>query len=461
MLRRKMTEALLDWKKAQPSKVFILLGARQTGKTYTVRQFAREHYGVYLEVNFLEDQENGAFLANASSADELVSRLSLIAGHELGADTLVFLDEVQELGHDVVTLSKFLVEDGRFALVLSGSLLGTRLKGIRSFPVGYARVERMYPLDFEEFCWAMGVPDGILAEVRDHWSNKTPLEETLHAKLVQLFRQYIVMGGMPEAVQSFLDSSRELGAARSVDTDIAEQYRYDIIKYAGSREASILAAFSNIPAQLAKENKRFMLSSVQVAGRYERLKDDFGWLTEAGVSLPCELVKEPKYPLLRTLVPERFKLYSSDTGVLLAQYPLGAARGILEGRGDMNFGAVYENAVAQQLQSAGFPLRYYQNNRKGEVDFLIEDSEGNVVPLEVKSGKDYKLHVALNNLLGTPDYGVPYAIVFSEANVSCEGRSGKQIYYLPLYMGFCLEELARGDGGLAFWSLEEVRFDDF
>lgn len=161
MLRRKMTEALLDWKKAQPFKVFILLGARQTGKTYTVRQFAREHYGVYLEVNFLEDQENGAFLANASSADELVSRLSLIAGHELGADTLVFLDEVQELGHDVVTLSKFLVEDGRFALVLSGSLLGTRLKGIRSFPVGYARVERMYPLDFEEFCWTMGVPDGI------------------------------------------------------------------------------------------------------------------------------------------------------------------------------------------------------------------------------------------------------------------------------------------------------------
>ena len=128
-----------------------------------------------------------------------------------------------------------------------------RLKGIRSFPGGYARVERMYPLDFEEFCWAMGVPDGILAEVRDHWANKTPLEETLHAKLVQLFRQYIVMGGMPEAVQSFLDSSRELGAARSVDTDIAEQYRYDIIKYAGSREASILAAFSNIPAQLAKE----------------------------------------------------------------------------------------------------------------------------------------------------------------------------------------------------------------
>lgn len=460
MLRRKMTAALLDWKANQPSKAFILLGARQTGKTYTVRQFAREHYADVLEINFLEDRENGAFLAHATSADELASRLSLIAGHELGPNTLVFLDEVQELGHEIVTLSKFLVDDGRFALVLSGSLLGTRLKGVRSFPVGYARIERMHPLDFEEFCWAMGVPDGLLDQIREHWTSKTPLEETLHTRLVQLFRRYLVMGGMPEAVQAFLDSSRELGSARRVDTDITEQYRYDIVKYAGSRETSILAAFDNIPAQLAKENKRFMLSSVQAAGRYERLKDDFGWLTEAGVALACRLVKEPKYPLVRTLVPERFKLYASDTGVLLAQYPLGAVRGILDGRGDMNFGAVYENAVAQQLQSDGLPLCYYQNNRKGEVDFLIEDSAGNVVPLEVKSGKDYKLHVALNNLLATPDYGVPYAIVFSEANVSREERCGKPIYYMPLYMAFCLKELRRSDEDWDRIALEDIRFDD-
>ena len=175
MLERKMTAQLLEWKESSTAKVFILLGARQTGKTYVVRHFARANYSNYLEVNFLDDQENGRFLAGAHSSEELASRLSLIAGHELSPDTLVFFDEVQELGHDVITLSKFLVEDSRFRLVLSGSLLGTRLKGVRSFPVGYARIERMYPLDFEEFCWAMGVPQAILDSVGHSFAEKTPV----------------------------------------------------------------------------------------------------------------------------------------------------------------------------------------------------------------------------------------------------------------------------------------------
>lgn len=434
VLERKMTARLLEWKESSAAKVFILLGARQTGKTYAVRHFAQANCLDYLEVNFLEDQENGSFLAGAHSADELASRLSLIAGRELSPGTLVFFDEVQELGHEVVTLSKFLVEDGRFRLILSGSLLGTRLKGVRSFPVGYAHVERMYPLDFEEFCWAMGVPRKVLDSVRHSFVEKVPVEETLHERLVRLFRRYIVVGGMPEAVQSFLDSGRELGSARSVDVNIAEQYRYDIVKYAQRRKTTILGAYDAMLSQLAKENKRFMLASVQEDGRYERLKDDFGWLTEAGVALPCTLVKEPKYPMKRTEVPERFRLYASDSGVLLASYPLGAARGVIDGRGDMNFGAVYENIVAQQLASAGFPLHYFQNNRKGEVDFLIEDAEGRVIPVEIKSGKDYKLHVALNNLLSTPDYGVSRAFVLSEANVSVGERVGKPVCYLPLYM---------------------------
>ena len=456
MLERKMTAQLLEWKESSTAKVFILLGARQTGKTYVVRHFARANYSNYLEVNFLDDQENGRFLAGAHSSEELASRLSLIAGHELSPDTLVFFDEVQELGHDVITLSKFLVEDSRFRLVLSGSLLGTRLKGVRSFPVGYARIERMSPLDFEEFCWAMGVPQAILDSVGPSFAEKTPVEETLHDKLIQLFRRYVVVGGMPEAVQSFLDSGRELGSARAVDAEIAEQYRFDIVKYAQERKTTILGTYNALPSQLAKENKRFMLSAVTQDGRYERLKDDFGWLTEAGVALPCTLVKEPKYPLQRTEVPERFKLYASDSGVLLAQYPLGAARGIVEGRGDMNFGAVYEKIVAQQLVTAGFPLRYFQNNRKGEVDFVIEDSEGRVVPIEVKSGKDYKLHVALNNLLATPDYGVPWAFVLSEANVSIEERDGKPVYYLPLYMTMSFSSLR--DDGWGKVPMEEIAF---
>lgn len=440
MLRRKMTDRLESWRGASENKALILLGARQTGKTFIVRDFASRNYPSFIEVNFLESEDDAAFLSGAGSADDLLSRLSLIAEHPVEPGTLVFFDEVQHLGEDAVTLSKFLVQDGRVRLILSGSLLGAALEGISSFPVGYAHIERMYPLDFEEFCWAMGVPDSIIQQIQDCYAGKIPVEERLHERMVRLFRQYIVTGGMPEAVQRFIDNKHDLGAARQCDADIIEQYRYDIVKYAPKRRLQIQTIFDNLPAQLAKENKRFMMKSVKQGTTYERLEDDFAWLTSAGVALQTHIVTEPKYPLLRTMVPEKFKLYACDCGLLLAQYPAATARKVIAGEGDANFGAVYENVIAQELTAAGFPLYYYHNNRKGEVDFLIETSEGAVIPLEIKSGKNYKLHTALNNLLGTEEYGIEHAYVLSEHNVTRGERAGKPIYYLPLYMCMCLAQ---------------------
>lgn len=459
MLKRKMYQRLTEWKNEPKKKVLILLGARQTGKTFIVREFAQSNYANFFEVNFLDDADGAAFLSGADSADDLVSRLSLMAGHELRAETLVFLDEVQQAADKIVTLSKFLVDDGRFDLILSGSLLGAALSGVTSFPVGYAHIERMYPLDFEEFCWALGVPQTIIDETGVCYRNKEPLEDTLHGRLTKLYRQYLAVGGMPEAVQRFLDGNRDLGAAREVATDIVEQYRYDITKYAKHRKLQILTIFDNIPSQLSKENKRFMMKSVRRGATYERLGDDFAWLVNAGVALPTVVASEPKYALARTKVPEKFKLYSSDCGLLLAQYPPAAAMEVVSGEGDANFGAVYENVVAQEIKAAGFPLYYYHNNRKGEMDFLLETGEGKVVPVEVKSGKDYKLHVALNNLLETDEYGIEYAYVLSEHNVSTEMRKGKPVYYLPLYMTMCLS-FERGDD-LERIRLEEVSFDDW
>lgn len=412
-----------------------------------------------MEVNFLENTDDAALLAGARSADELASRLSLIAGRAIAPGTLVFLDEVQEAAKEVVTLSKFLVEDGRFDLVLSGSLLGASLEGVTSFPVGYARIERMYPLDFEEFCWATGVPGSVIDEIKEAYRLKEPLEEALHGRLVKLFRQYIAVGGMPEAVQAFLDGGRELGAAREVAADIVKQYRYDIVKYARKRKLQIRSIFDNIPAQLAKENKRFMMKSIRSGATYERLSDDFAWLVSAGVALPTVIVSEPKHPLLRTKEPNKFKLYSSDSGVLLAQYPQIAAMRVVSGEGDANFGAVYENIVAQELAAAGFPLYYYHSSRKGEMDFLLETGEGAIIPIEVKSGKDYKLHTALNNLLETEEYGIGFAYVLSEHNVSVEKRKGKPVFYLPLYMSMCLAQ-ERGDN-LEGVKLAEISFDDW
>ncbi len=459
MLKRKMSARLENWKDSPHRKVLLLLGARQTGKTFIVREFAARNYPAFIEVNFLEDEESGAFLAGATSAEELVSRLSLMVGHALQPNTLVFFDEVQHFGREVVTLSKFLLDDGRFDLVLSGSLLGVALEGVSSFPVGYARIERMFPLDFEEFCWATGVPDSIIGEIKESYRCTRPLEETLHDRLTKVFRQYIVVGGMPEAVQRFVEGRRDLGVARETDAGIVEQYRYDIVKYAESRKLAIQTIFDNIPSQLAKENKRFLMMSMGKGTTFERLKDDFAWLVKAGVALPTHIALEPKYPLLRTKVKEKFKLYSSDCGVLLAQYPQVAAMKIASGMGDANFGAIYENVVAQEIAAAGFPLYYYHNNRKGEVDFLLETGEGAVLPIEVKSGKDYKMHVALNNLLKTEDYGIERAYVLSEHNVSSEMRNGKPIHYLPLYMTMCLAS-ERGDN-LEGFHLEDISFEDW
>lgn len=441
MLKRKMYEKLLSWKQTEKRKVLLLFGARQTGKTFIVEEFARNEYEHFVKVDFRQDADAARLLSAATSAEDLVSRLSLVAGG-IANNSLVFFDEVQEFGKEVVTLSKYLLEDGRFDLVLSGSLLGTFIQGVKSFPVGYAREERMCPLDFEEFCWAMSVPPAVIAQVRHAYESKEPLEENLHQALMALYRQYIVVGGMPEAVEAFVQNQRDLGAAQAVAAEIGNQYRRDITKYAGDQKTNIAAIYDNIPAQLSKENKRFAMKAVAENGRYSRLQDSFSWLTEAGVALPVYAVTEPKMPLMRTKEQRKFKLYASDCGMLAARYPQSASMDIVLGEGDGNYGAVYENVVAQELAAAGFSLYYYHHSRKGEVDFLLETKRGTVLPIEVKSGKDYKLHTALNNLLGTEGYSIECAYVLSECNVSVGQRKGKPVCYLPLYMTMCLSEEA-------------------
>ena len=440
MLARKMAARLEAWRAAQGErpKAFLLSGARQTGKTFTVREFARQHYANYIEVNFLDNEDAASLLTAAQDSDELVTRLSLLSKQPLDAGrTLVFFDEIQA-SPDMLTVAKFLVEQDRFDLVLSGSLLGVELRGIRSFPVGYLHEERMYPLDFEEFCWALQVPARVIDEIRAAYRDKRPLEVALHDRLVRLYRLFIVVGGMPEVVQRFIDSKNDLAAVREVQSDIVSQYGADIIRYANGRSLFVEAIYQALPGELAKVNKRFVLGSLKQGATYARFEDDFEWLAGAGVALPTCLATEPSRPLRRSLERRKFKLYSSDVGLLMVRYPNVIAMDVIEGSRSVNFGAVYENAVAQELKSAGYELCYYNNNRKGEVDFLIETGAGSIIPIEVKSGKDYKLHTALNNLLGTQEYAIDEAYVLSEHNVSREERLGKSVYYLPLYMTLCL-----------------------
>lgn len=438
MLKRKMTGKLAQWLARPKRKALLLTGARQTGKTFTVRAFAHEHFDNFVEVNFIESKRAASLLASAIDTQDFIARLSLLAEKPLNqGKTIVFLDEIQA-SKDILTMAKFLVEDDRFDLILSGSMLGVELRSIRSFPVGYIHEEHMRPLDFEEFCWSQGVPQEILDAVHTCYREKAPLEQSLHERLVRLFRLYIAVGGMPEAVQAFITGRHDLAIVRDAQQDIVKQYKADISQYAPERSIFIQAIFDAIPSELSKANKRFVLQSLKKGATYERFQDDFEWICAAGAALPACLVAEPKFPLRRTRERRKFKLYQSDTGLLMAQYPRQIAMDVLSGSKKVNFGSVYENIVAQEIAAAGISLSYFNSNRKGEIDFLLETSDGRIVPVEVKSGKDYKIHTALNNLLETKDYGIDCAVVLSEANLSEGMRKGKPVFYLPLYMTSCI-----------------------
>ena len=442
MLERAAYQTLLDWKHSTPKKALLVDGARQIGKTFLIEEFAKNEYPGHITIDFIKDSQTAELLGTAKNPRQVIERLSLLAGKEVVPGTLVFFDEVQ-CAPNIVTFSKYLVEDGRFDVIMSGSMLGVELGGVKSFPVGYLRIEHLYPLSFEEFCWSQGVPKSVLADIEESCRDRRPVEQAIHERLIDLFRLYIVIGGMPEAVQRYLDTSFDLGATRQVQSDLVTLYREDISKYAKDRSLQVKAIFDALPSQLAKENKRFELKSLQDQARFERYAKDFAWLVGAHAALKTVSVREPKYMLARTEEEARFKLYQSDVGMLTSRYPVSVASSVLTGAKDVNFGAVYENVVAQELAAAQCPLRYYRNSRKGEVDFLVETQEAKVLPIEVKSGKNYQMHTALNNLLDEPDFGIEEAVVLAETNVSVQGRGGKKISYLPLYMvGSIAKEVA-------------------
>lgn len=358
-------------------------------------------------------------------------------------NTLLFIDEIQE-APDILAMVKFLVETGRQRVVVSGSMLGTEFKGFRSFPVGYVETHRMYPLDFEEFCWAQNVPQEIIDDVREAYASRHDLDDGLHNRLMQMYKYHIAVGGMPASVSAFVEGANNLTVTREVNAGIVEDYRYDISKYASKRSLLIQGIFDSIPSQLDKQNKRFRLDSIKNGAIFDRYEDDFVWIIDAGVALPAYCVSEPKKPLARTAQKNKFKLYESDTGLLLSQYEPSVTTDVVVGESKTNFGSVYENSVAQELACQIPELYYYYSSKNGEVDFLVTQNDGRALPVEVKSGKDYKLYTSLNTLLGFDEYGISEAVVLSMANVSQSYRQGKPLWYLPLYMSFCIAESANG-----------------
>ena len=342
-------------------------------------------------------------------------------------DTLIFFDEVQECP-DIVTAIKFLVDEGSYRYILSGSLLGVELKDIRSVPVGYMGVKEMFPLDFEEFITCVGINENVIATVKEAWTKRRPVDDFIHNKMMELFRLYLIVGGMPAAVSKYLESNN-LQEVLAVQQEIIQLYKKDIAKYDPDNKLYIEEIFNLIPPELNAKNKRFILKRLNENAKYERYENSFLWLKNAGVAIPVYNVEEPKVPLLLARSRNLLKLFLNDIGLLAAQYADGIQVRIIKGDKDINFGSIYENAVAQELVAHGFEPYFYNSKKRGEIDFVIENN-GKVLPIEVKSGKGYVYHRALSNIMDCEEYDLPEALVLNNDNLTVEGR----ITYVPVYM---------------------------
>ena len=396
-------------------EALLITGARQVGKTFIIRKCAKKHFEYVIEINFIERPDAIKLFENAKSSEDILLRISAFTDVPLvPGKTLIFFDEVQEC-KEIVTAIKFLVEDGKYRYILSGSFLGVELKDIRSVPVGYMTIMEMYPLNFFEFCRANKVSQRIFDMLEMCWNEKKAIDQIVHEKLLDLFHLYLIVGGMPAVVEGYL-RTKNLQEVFRLQKGILQLYKKDIAKYDPQNKLYLEEIFYLIPSELNSKNKRFILKNLNENFRFSRYEHSFIWLKEAGVALPVYCVQEPEVPLLLSKATNLFKLFLSDVGLLAAMYADGLQIKILNKEKDINFGSIYENAVAQELKTQGFELYYFNSKKQGELDFVIE-YKGNVLPIEVKSGKSYTRHNALDNVMSTPRYHIEQAIVFCNENI--------------------------------------------
>ncbi len=432
MLNRKIDGYIRNYYETTHNALLVT-GARQIGKTFSIREFGKS-FKSFVEINFVENPGAVELFKGAKSSSDILLRLSAFTPIPLiKGETLIFFDEVQKCP-EIVTAIKFLVDEGSYRYILSGSLLGVELKDLRSEPVGYMGVKDMYPLDFEEFISCVGVNDAVIESLRDAWEKRVAVDDFIHSKIMELFRLYLVVGGMPAAVSRYLENNN-LQDVMAIQQDIIRLYKRDISQYDVDNKLYIEDIFNLIPPELNAKNKRFILKRLNENVKFERYQNSFLWLANAGVALPVYNIEEPKMPLLLARSRNLFKLFQSDIGLLASQYAEGIQLRIIKGDKDINFGSIYENAVAQELVAHGIEPYYYNNKKRGELDFVIELS-GRVLPIEVKSGKDYVTHRALSNIMECDEYDLTEAIVLTNDNLRIDGK----ILYAPIYMTMFLQK---------------------
>lgn len=434
MLKRKIEKDIEKWIE-NSEKALLVYGVRQAGKTFIIRECLKRNECEYIEFNLINQPELVEVLKSSTSIDDLILKLSLYSEKKIiPGKTIFFFDEIQRY-KEIVTKIKFLVEDKRYRYILSGSLLGVEIVNLKSAPVGYLQTLNMYPMDFEEFLQIFSVDETIINNLRNCFITKTKVDEIIHNKIMEMFNIYLIIGGMPAAVERYRNTEN-IDDVMEEHRAIIEQYKLDFTQYEEeNRKLIITHIYELIPAELNEKNKRFMIADINKNLRYDRISDSFVWLWKSGVALGVFNTTEPTIPLMLNEKSALFKLFISDVGLLTTIYGKSCKLKIVNKEGDINKGAVFENVVAQELHAHGYPLYYYNSKKQGEIDFIVEQN-GKSLPIEVKSGKAYNKHSALNNLLDVKEYGIEEAFIFTNDNVKIEGKFN----YLPIYMVMFLRD---------------------
>ena len=433
MLYRKIENLIESHLKSDSNKILLIDGARQVGKTYIIRHIGKKLFANFIEVNMVEDSLGDRLFSSVKTVEDFYLQVSMLHGDKMKQkdNTLIFIDEIQEYPH-LLTLLKFLSGDGKFTYIASGSLLGVTLSETTSIPMGSIRKVRMFPLDFEEFLYANGMNEIVVASMKSKFERFEALEESVHNKIMDLFRKYLLVGGMPDAVNSYL-ADKNIALVREIQNEIHEYYAADASKYDGERKLNIRRIYDLIPSNMENKKKRVVAQDIEnKRGKtFNNYANEFEYLISAGIALNVQAISNPVFPLIESTGKNLLKLYLNDVGILTAILYGNNIRAVLDDERSINLGSVYESVVASELIAHGHKLFYYDNRSKGEVDYLIDDYDNlSAVPIEVKSGKDYTVHSALNSFVSNKDYHIKKAFVVSnERKVETVGK----ITYLPIY----------------------------
>ena len=439
MLFRKIEKVIEDHFKLDQKKILLIDGARQVGKTYIIRHVGKRMFENFIEINMVEDSLGERLFANIRTIEDFYLQVSMLAGNKMKQkeNTLIFIDEIQ-VYPQLLTLLKFLSQDNKFTFIASGSLLGVTLSQTTSIPMGSIKKVRMYPLDFEEFLYANGMNELVISSMQKKFERLEPLDESMHNKMMDMFRKYLLVGGLPDAVKAYL-KDKNIVTVREIQNEIHEYYATDASKYDEENRLKIRRIYDMIPSNMENKKKRVVAQSIEnkKGKTFNDYYDEFEYLISAGIALNVQAISNPVFPLIESAGKNLLKLYLNDVGILTSKLYGNNIRAVLDDERSINLGSVYETAVASELIAHGHNLFYYDNRTKGEVDYLIDDYDGlSVVPIEVKSGKDYTIHSALNNFVKNDDYKIKKAFVVSnERKIEQKGK----IIYIPIYyiMFFC------------------------